>query len=97
MPVRVWGVDANCRPFMQLASVLNISDGGALLDGLRCPLKPGEVVDVQYNNVKAEFLVVWAGKQGTSREGELGLQSLPSQPSIWDGYLDRACEMAGRG
>jgi hypothetical protein len=82
---------------MQLARVINISDGGALLEGVRCPLKPGEVVDLQYNSVKAEFLVVWAGKQGTRSEGELGLEALPEQPSIWDPFLNRACEFVGKG
>jgi len=97
LPVRIWGVDANCRAFMQIATVTNISDGGALLEGVRSTLKPGEVVDLQYNSVKAEFLVVWAGKQGTRSAGELGLQALPEQPSIWDPFLDRACEFVGKG
>jgi hypothetical protein len=82
---------------MQMARVVNMSDGGVLLEGVRCTLKPGEVVDVQYNSVKAEFLVVWAGKQGTRTEGELGLEALPEQPSIWDPFLNRACEFVGKG
>jgi hypothetical protein len=97
LPVRIWGVDANCQAFMQLARVKNITDSGALLEGVRCRLKPGEVVDLQYNAMKAEFLVVWAGKPGTRHEGELGLEALPAQPCIWDSYLDRACEFVGKG
>ena len=97
MPVRIWGIDANSRPFIQLATARNVSEGGALLDGMHCPLRPGEVVDVQYNSVKAEFLVVWAGKQGTALEGEIGLQSLPTQPVLWDSYLERAAEFEGKG
>jgi hypothetical protein len=97
LPVRIWGVDASCRPFMQLATVCNISDSGALLEGMRCQLRPGEVVDVQYNGMRAEFMVVWAGKQGSCEHGELGLQTLPSQPSLWDSYLERAYEFMGNG
>ena len=97
LPVRIWGVDANCRPFMQLATVKNISEKGALLDGVRAQLKAGEVVDVQYNNQKAEFLVVWIGRQETGDRGEIGLFNLPSQPCLWDPYLDRACELVGEG
>ena len=97
LPVRIWGVDAKCRPFMQLATVTNISESGASLHGLRCELKPGEVVDLQYNDIKAEFMVTWAGKLGTCREGELGLQTLPKQPCMWDSYINRACEMTGKG
>jgi hypothetical protein len=82
---------------MQLAMVRNISEQGVLLDGVRAQLKAGEVVDVQYNNQKAEFLVVWTGKQETGDQGEIGLFSLPSQPCLWDPYLDRACELVGQG
>jgi hypothetical protein len=96
-PVRIWGLDANCRPFAQIASVTNVSDGGILLNGVRPRLRPGEVVDVQYNNTKAEFLVVWAGKRGTAEEGELGLRALPSQPCLWEAYLDQACEFVAQG
>ena len=97
LPVRIWGVDANSQAFMQLATVKNITESGALLEGVRCRLQPGEVVDLQYNQLKAEFLVVWAGRPGTRSEGELGLQALPSQPCIWDSFLDRASEFVGKG
>jgi hypothetical protein len=97
LPVRIWGVDSNCLPFMQLVTAMNISEDGALVQGMRSPLRPGEVVDVQYNSRKAEFVVVWAGRPGTENEGEIGLQSLPSQPCIWDAYLERSCEFAGEG
>lgn len=95
-PVRIWGVDANCRPFMQMASITNVSDSGIQLNGVQCRLQPGEVVDVQYENTRAEYLVVWAGQRGTACEGELGLQSLPSQPCLWEAYLDQACDFVGQ-
>src|SRR5437588_8811471 len=78
LPVRIWGIDANGLPFMQLATAMNISENGALLEGVRCPLRPGEVVDVQYNRMKAEFVVVWAGRPGTHHEGEIGLEDRKS-------------------
>ncbi len=96
-PVRIWGLDVNCRPFAQIASVTNVSDGGIQLNGVRHRLRAGEVVDVKYNDTKAEFLVVWAGKRGTASEGELGLQALPSQPCLWEAYLDQACDFVGQG
>jgi len=82
---------------MQLAMVKNVSDNGVLLGGVRIPLKPGGVVDVQYNGAKAEFLVVWAGERGSRKQGELGLQTLPAQPPLWDRCFDRACEFVGKG
>ncbi len=82
---------------MQLAIVTNISENGIRLVGIKIPLKAGGVVDLQYNGVKAEFLVVWAGQNGTRKQGELGLQTLPAQPPLWDPCLDRACEFIGKG
>ena len=90
LPVRVWGLDSNSYPFMQLAMVRNVSEKGVLLNGLTCQLRPGAVVDLQYNGRKAEFLVVWVAP-GSS--GEVGLQKLQSEPVIWDGFFDRMSAM----
>ncbi len=83
-PVRIWGVDSYCRPFMQLASVRNISSLGAVLQNVRSRVRTGEILDVQYDGQKAQFRVVWAGKAGTIEAGEVGLQRLPDEPYIWD-------------
>jgi hypothetical protein len=96
-PVRIWGMDANSRPFMQIATVKNLSELGVFLDGVRSPLKPGCVVDVQYDGTHAEYLVVWVGAQGTRQQGELGLEALPAQPFLWELCLDRTCELTANG
>jgi hypothetical protein len=70
-PVRIWGVDAHCLPFMQLATVKNVSDGGAVVQGLRRRVKTGEILEVQSEEGKAQY-------QGA----EIGLQRLPAEPDI---------------
>ena len=40
LPVRIWGVDAHDLPFMQLASVKNLSSTGAVVQGMRRQIKP---------------------------------------------------------
>jgi hypothetical protein len=97
VPVRVWGVDAFALPFMQLASVRNISGGGAVIQGIRRQLLPGETLEVQLGVSKAQFRVVWVGTPGTRREGEIGVESLPSEPSIWDVNLVRCSQFVGKG
>jgi hypothetical protein len=69
---------------MQLASVRNISSLGAVLQNVRSRIKPGEILDVQYDGQKAQFRVVWTGRAGTLEAGEVGLQRLPDEPHIWD-------------
>jgi hypothetical protein len=82
LPVRVWGVDAHSLPFTESATVKNLSAGGAVLRGLHRRVNPGQILEVQTGDSRAQFRVVWVGRIGSRREGELGLQSLPSEPHI---------------
>lgn len=91
LPIRVWGVDANSRPFMQLATIRNMSDTGILISGLTCSVRSGTVVDIQYDSIWAEFLVTRVSA------GEVALQRLATHPSPWGGLLDRANGIAANG
>jgi hypothetical protein len=97
LPVRIWGVDTYCRPFMQVASVRNISSLGAVLQNVRAHIKPGEILDVQYEGVKAQFRVVWTGRPGTIEAGELGLERLPEEPYLWNVDPARCGQVVGNG
>jgi hypothetical protein len=97
LPVRIWGLDMHAFPFIQLARVKNISAGGAVLQGVRQLIRPGEFLDVQFGDEKAQFRVIWVGKPGTDRQGEIGLEALPSEPYIWDVNLDRCVQIEGNG
>jgi hypothetical protein len=97
LPVRIWGVDTFCRPFMQLASVRNISSLGAVLQNVRAQIRPGDILDVQYDGIKAQFRVVWAGRPGTLEAGELGLERLPDEPYLWDVDPARCGQVIGNG
>jgi hypothetical protein len=97
LPVRVWGIDAHGQPFAQLARAKNISPRGAILQGMLCTVKPGELVHVQLGQQKAEFRVVWVGTIGTSKQGELGIEASSSDEPIWDINLMHCSEIAGKG
>jgi hypothetical protein len=84
LPVQIWGMDAHARPFTQSASLRTISGRGATLQGVDAQLKPGEVVDVQYEGTKAQFRIVWLGKPGTEMQGEVGVENLSSDIKLWD-------------
>ena len=96
LSVRVWGMDAKARPFTQMVRVRNISRNGALLEGMQCVVKPGEVIHLQFEDEQALFRVVWAGKPGGQKEGEIGVQGLSSEPGIWTVNLVRCAELAAR-
>ena len=97
LPVRVWGLDAHDQAFIQLAHVKNISSSGAVIQGMSRQIKPGVVLEVQHGDDKAQFRVVWVGKTGTKREGEIGIEILPSEPSIWDVNPSRCAQLVGKG
>ena len=97
LPVRIWGVDAHAQPFMQLASVTNISRSGAAVRGMNRQVLPGEILEVQFGRQIAQFRVMWVGQIGTAQQGEVGIVSLPCQPCIWDVNVGRCMQMAGNG
>ncbi|MBZ5574221.1 MAG: PilZ domain-containing protein [Acidobacteriia bacterium] len=97
LPVRVWGMDAKAQPFTQTAMVNNISRNGARVEGMLRMLKPGEFIHLQFGEDQAQYRVVWAGKVGTAREGEIGLEGLASEAPIWNVNLVHCSEFAGKG
>jgi hypothetical protein len=97
LTVRIWGIDAKSVPFAQHAKAKNISDRGAVLQGITRPMKAGSIVHVQHNKDQAQFRVVWVGKPGTQRQGEIGIESLPAEPSLWDLNLLHCGPVEGKG
>lgn len=97
LPIRVWGVDSHWLPFMQLATVRNISSGGAVIQGMQHRVSEGTVLEVQHENAKAQFRVIWVGTNEAHTKGEIGIQILPAEPMIWDVELCLCSEMVGTG
>lgn len=97
LPVKIWGMDANARPFTQPASLRTISGRGATLQGVSAQLKPGDVVDVQYQGSTAQFRVVWLGKPGSEMQGEVGLENLTNNVQLWDVDPLRCAAAVGQG
>jgi|ERR1700722_13917105 hypothetical protein len=97
LPVQIWGMDANSRPFTESASLRTISGRGATLQGVSAQLKPGDVVDLQYQGAKAQFRVVWLGKRGTEMQGEVGVESVSNEAQLWDVDPLRCAAAVGRG
>ena len=97
LTVRIWGMDAKSKPFTQHAQVKNISDGGAVLQGMTRSMRAGGVLHIQHEDGQAQFRVVWVGRHGTRRQGEIGVEALASEPAIWDVDLLHCGQVAGIG
>jgi hypothetical protein len=97
LSVQIWGVDAHAHPFTQHASLRTISGRGATLQGVSAQLKPGDVVDLQYQGTKAQFRVAWLGKPGTEMHGEVGVENLTTGVQFWDVDPLRCAASVGQG
>ena len=81
--VRVWGMDADARPFSQNAIANNISGEGAQILGINHLLKAGDIIGIKHGEKKARFKVVWVTDAGTLRKIEAGVQIVEGQENPW--------------
>jgi hypothetical protein len=89
--VRIWGVDRNARAFTEVVRATSISPVGAVLLDTTTKFHAGDMVDVQHEARNAQYRVIW------TREGETGLQALPSQQMIFGEDVPKTFAMAGKG
>jgi hypothetical protein len=87
LPVRVWGMTAEGRPFSQIARAQNISNDGALLSGLESELKVGDVVGVQCDEKKTRCTVIWVMNTGPVKKNQVGVKLIADQECPWKAYL----------
>jgi hypothetical protein len=81
--VIVKGTDPKGHPFAQTAYTVDLSEGGARLDGVGFLTTPGQTIEVRRLWRKARFRVVWIGHIGTSESNQVGVYRLPSEKDIW--------------
>jgi hypothetical protein len=81
--VRVWGMDADARPFSQNAVARNLSGKGAQILGISHPLKTGDIIGIKHGEKKARFKVAWVTDGGSLRKIEAGVQIVEGQESPW--------------
>src|SRR5277367_5400457 len=79
--VRVWGMDAKSKPFIQKAYAIDISPKGFTLRGIS-GVMVSEIIGIQCNQAKGRFKVHWAGAPGSERENCLGVEPLDPQ-TMW--------------
>ncbi len=86
LPVKVWGMAADGRPFVLNSVVHEISYHGARLDGVTSKLVMGETIAVQYGSRKGRFRIVWIADAASERAGQLGIRAVDDS-CIWEAEL----------
>src|ERR1022692_1231024 len=87
LPVRVWGMTAEGRPFSQFARAENISSEGALITGLESELKVGDMIGVQCDDKKTRCTVIWVLNTGPIKKNQVGVKLIADQECPWKPYL----------
>lgn len=76
LPVKVWGLDLNGKPFVQFARTVNANAiGGARLAGIDC-VRAGEILAIQHGERKSNCKVIWVGQNHTPRKKQIGIHCL---------------------
>lgn len=94
LPIRIFGMSAEGRPFLQNVRARNISHHGAKLAGLETRLKPGEVIGVQLSDKKARCKVIWVVDAGQTQKIEVGVSLLEGQPCPWEKEMQQTQQAA---
>ena len=86
LPVKVWGMAADGRPFVLNGVVYEASYRGGRLDALAARLVTGETIAIQYGSRKGRFRVVWVADAGSERAGQVGIRGIDDS-CIWEAEL----------
>jgi hypothetical protein len=87
LSVRIWGMSASGQTFNQHVQARNISGSGALFTGLEHQLKVGDVVGVQYKDLKSRCKVIWVMDCGPIQKFQAGVQIVVGQDCPWKSEL----------
>jgi PilZ domain len=93
LSIRVFGMDADGRPFTQSARARNVSEHGAKLSGLEHPLKAGDTIGLQMGDQKARCKVVWCVDAGAQKI-EAGVKMVEGQPCLWQKEMEQKQQAA---
>ena len=83
LPVRVTYYDETAKPRLEMACTYDISAHGARVTGLRSLKEAGEIVVVERGRSKAFCRVVWIGEPDSHLRGQVGIQCVEAQKSLW--------------
>jgi hypothetical protein len=84
LSVQITAMDAEGLPVAQTVTTRNISQQGALLEGLQIKLEPYSIVSLTYRDKTGRFQVAWVGEPGTSKAGQIGVIAVDTSISFWE-------------
>ncbi len=80
LPVRIWGIGMDGKPFNENVKTVDISPAGARLLWAQCRARVGDTIGLQYKDEKTRFRVMWT--RAATRE--VGIAAAEPEKSIWE-------------
>lgn len=87
LPIRVTYWDNASKPCLEMACTYDISESGARVTGLRNVKATGEIIAVERGRNKAFCRVVWIGEPHSELDGQIGIQCVESDRTMWEAEL----------
>jgi hypothetical protein len=83
LPVRITYFDDDAKPRLEMACTYDISSHGARVTGLRSVKDAGEILVVERGRSKAYCRVVWIGESTSPLRGQVGIQCVEAEKTLW--------------
>ncbi len=74
LPATAWYMLEDGSLAVDHVRTVEISRMGGRITGLKHPVTPGMMLSIQQGNATGRFRVVWVGKEGSDREGQVGIE-----------------------
>jgi hypothetical protein len=87
LPIRVTYWDNAVQPRLAMGCTYDISPRGARVTALPGLARVGEVLAVEQGRNKVWCRVVWVGDGGSQRRGQMGIQCIDSETTLWETEL----------
>jgi len=87
LPIRVTYWDKEVKPRLAMACTYDISPRGARVTTLPGMAGVGEILAVEQGRNKACCRVVWVGDDSSQRRGQMGIQCIDPEATLWEAEL----------
>lgn len=87
LPIRVTYWDSENKPAVEFACTYDISSRGARVSGIRSVKQTGDIVAIERGRNKAFCRVVWIGEPNSELRGQMGVESVELERTMWDAEL----------
>jgi PilZ domain-containing protein len=87
LPIRVTYWDNDKKPGLEMSCTYDISEKGARIGNLSCVKEAGEIIAIERGRAKAFCRVVWIGESNSELRGQIGIQCVETDRTLWDAEL----------